>query len=188
MFLTFRTADSMPRDVLLRWDAEARDWLREHGWPLHSSVPVPEWHQLPDPLQTDFRKHRDTRWHWHLDSCQGKCQLRKREFAEIVQNSLLHFDGERYDLDSLIVMPNHVHVLVQFRPPTTCRKQCESWLRYSATQINKLLGRKGEFWQSEPFDHLVRSGKQFEYLQRYIAENGTKAGLPSSDYLYWKRM
>jgi len=84
-------------------------------------------------------------------------------------------------------MPNHVHLLVQFRPGTTCREQGESWLHYTAWQINKRLGRKGAFWQSEPFDHLVRSAEQFHYLRQYIAENGVRASLPETDYLFWKR-
>ena len=102
-------------------------------------------------------------------------------------NSLQHFDGDRYDLDCAVVMPNYVHLLAQFHATTTCRGQCESWLHYTAWQINKKLGRKNAFWQSEPFDHLVRTAEQFEYLQRYIAENGQKANLPEADYLFWKR-
>lgn len=34
--------------------------------------------------------------------------------AKIVADALRHFDGERYELASFVVMPNHVHVL--FRP------------------------------------------------------------------------
>jgi putative transposase len=117
----------------------------------------------------------------------GKCELRRRELAEIVLASLRHFDGQRYDLDCAIVMPNHVHLLVQFHEGTMCRDQCESWLHYTAWQINKRLGRKGAFWQSEPFDHLVRSAEQFQYLRRYIEENGLKASLSVADYLFWKR-
>ncbi|MFM9964040.1 MAG: transposase [Planctomycetaceae bacterium] len=187
VFVTFRTADSLPREVVLRWEAEQRDWLRQQGWVIGADVPLPKWDQLPESLQKTFRQHRDHRWHWHLDSCHGECVLRRRELAEIVMNSLKHFDGDRYDLDCAVVMPNHVHLLTQFHPPTTCRGQGESWLHYTAVQINKSLGRKNAFWQSEPFDHLVRSADQFEYLQRYIAENGSKANLPETDYLFWKR-
>jgi REP element-mobilizing transposase RayT len=101
-----------------------------------------------------------------------------------VGDALRYFDGDRYDLDSFVVMPNHVHVLVQFRPNISLTAQTESWLRYTARQINARLGRRGEFWQSEPFYHLVRSAEQFEYLQRYIAENPQKAHLHTGEYLY----
>jgi len=187
MFVTFRTADSMPREVLRRWDAEQREWLRQRGHAIGPHDELLRWEELPESLRPTFRQLRDGRWHWHLDSCHGECVLRRRELAEIVMNSLRHFDGDRYDLDCAVVMPNHVHLLVQFHPPTTCRGQSESWLHYTAAQINKRLGRKRAFWQSEPFDHLVRSADQFEYLRRYIAENGSKANLLETDYLFWKR-
>lgn len=187
VFLTFRTADSLPKETLMLWHREQIEWLREAGMNLLPTDPIPEFERIPTAVRDQFRRHKGARWNWHLDSCHGVCPLRQRPLAECVVETLRHFDGERYDLDSLIVMPNHVHLLVQFRSPTTCRDQCTSWLRYSARQLNAQLGSKGAFWQSEPFDHLVRSSEQFAYLQRYIAENGTRARLPSTDFLYWTR-
>ena len=54
----------------------------------------------------------------------------------------------------------------------------------SAWQINLALGQKGKFWQQEPFDHLVRSPEQYEFLRKYIRDNGTKARLPPNEYVY----
>ncbi len=187
VFLTFRIADSLPAEVLRRWDREQRDWLQRNGFDIRSNDPIPEWDKVPVAFQREFLKYRQSCWHGHLDSCHGECLLRQRDLAQIVAKSLKHFDGDRYELDCFVVMPNHVHLLAQFHAPTTCRGQSESWLHYTAAQINKRIGRKGTFWQSEPFDHLVRSVDQFEYLQRYIAENGPKACLPTTDYLYWRR-
>ena len=184
VFITFRTADSLPRNVVLKWDAELRDWLAQAGFQIGSNAPLPSVESLPFNLQKSFQKYRERLWHWQLDSCHGNCLLRRRDLAEIVMRTLQHFNGERYDLASAIVMPNHVHLIVQFNAPVTCRKQCTSWLHYSAHEINRVLNRLGEFWQSEPFDHLVRSETQFSYLQRYIANNGRNARLPDTDYLY----
>ena len=187
VFLTFRTADSLPRSVLLLWDRELREWLRQVGVAVDPDQAIPDIQLLPEHRQDEFRQYRARRWNWHLDSCYGECTLRRRDFAEVVSNSIRHFDGERYDLDSFVVMPNHVHLLAQFRPPTTCRGQSTSWMRFTAREINSRLERRGEFWQGEPFDHLVRSADQFETLRRYIAENGPRARLRESDYLYWSR-
>ena len=114
--------------------------------------------------------------------------LRNQELAQVVGDSLRYFDGERYDLDCFVVMPNHVHLVVQFRPPTTLRSQCESWLHYTAVQINRHLGQRCRFWQSEPFDHLIRSVEQFAYLRRYIAENPKRANLRKREYWSWARV
>ena len=186
VFVTLRTADSLPRPVILQWHQDMRDWLQRAGIAIQPGDPLPEPESLPSQFQTAYRKHRDRLWHWHLDSCHGKCWLRSRKQAEMALNSILHFNGDRYDLASVIVMPNHAHLIAQFYRPTTCRKQCTSWMHYSAHDINQSLGISGEFWQSEPFDHLIRSEAQFYYLQSYIANNGTKAGLPESDYLHWR--
>lgn len=187
MFITFRTGDSMPRQVIDAWRRELCRWLCEHGVDTQGDLPSADLTTLPVTLRSEYKKLRSRLWHGNLDAGHGECVLRNRELAMIVLDSLRHFDGERYDLESAIVMPNHVHLLVQFRAPTTCSNQCDSWLHFTAHRINKRLGRKGAFWQSEPFDHLVRSGEQFAYLQRYIARNGTEANLPASDYLYWSR-
>ena len=77
--------------------------------------------------------------------------------------------------------------LVQFRDDVSLTKQTESWLRFSARQINEQLNQTGPFWQSEPFDHLVRSDEQFVYLSDYVRNNPTKAGLKEGEYLLYER-
>jgi putative transposase len=47
-----------------------------------------------------------------LDAGLGACWLGKPEIASLVQDALLHFDGERYRLIAWCLMPNHVHVVI----------------------------------------------------------------------------
>ena len=107
-----------------------------------------------------------------------------RNSRRIVADALLHFDGDRYRMGDFVVMPTHVHLLAAFATAEAMKEQCDSWLHYTALQINRAIGEKGKFWQQEPFDHLVRSLEQYEYLRRYIAENPRKAGLKPGEYLY----
>ena len=102
-------------------------------------------------------------------------------------DSLLHFDGDRYDLTDFVVMPNHVHVLVAFPDESSMLAQCDSWKHFTTTQINRALGRKGRFWQQDGFDHLVRSVEQFEYLRRYIAENPRRANLQLGEFRHFSK-
>lgn len=185
-FITFRTEDSMPREVIIRWRRELEDWLTRNGLSA-ASVDTNRLEGLPDPQQKEFLRLRARLWQDSLDGCHGACLLRDPALAQIVGEALHHFNGERFDLDSFVVMPNHVHVLVQFLDGVTLSQQTDSWLRYSASQINQRLNRKGKFWQSEPFDHLVRSAEQFAYLQGYIRDNPIKARLRQGEYLYWTR-
>lgn len=89
-------------------------------------------------------------------------------------------------MGDFIVMPNHVHLLAAFSKVQAMSKQCESWMHYSAVQIHRMLGEKGQFWQREPFDHLVRSVEQYMYLRKYIADNPIKAKLQLGEYHYYK--
>jgi type I restriction enzyme R subunit len=147
----------------------------------HWSSVVPS---LPLDLQLQFHREFNRCREDYLDSCQGECVLRQPALAKIVADTLLHFDGVRYRLGDFVVMPNHVHLLAAFPGELEMAKQCDSWLHFSARQINVRLKRKGKFWQQEPFDHLVRSPEQYEHFRRYIEDNGRKTQLKESEYLY----
>ncbi len=183
VFITFRTQDSIPRAVLERWEREKQDWLRQRGHTsgLHSSLILSK---LTLPEQLEFRKEFNRTREEYLDTCQGRCVLKRPEIARFVSDALLHFDGVRYRMGDFVIMPNHVHLLAAFPSAEVMREQYDSWLHFSAARINPLIGSKGKFWQQEPFDHLVRSPEQYDYLRTYIAENPVKARLQSGEYLH----
>ncbi len=81
--------------------------------------------------------------------------LRRPELAAVVRDSLLSFDGTRYEMHDFVIMPNHVHLLAVFPDEEAMLRQCESWKRYTAKQIHAALGQRGRFWQSDAFDHLI---------------------------------
>ena len=166
VFITFRTRDSIPKAVLKQWDAEKRLWLDARGLLgacTHWAEVLPT---LTDAQRLEFAKAFDHTREGYLDTCQGKCLLRRLELAAIVSDALRHFDRERYRLGDFVVMPNHVHLMAAFPEPKAMRKQCASWMRYTAKAINKITGETGPFWQTEAFDHLVRTETQYEYLRR----------------------
>lgn len=104
--------------------------------------------------------------------------------GDIAKDTSRHFDGEHYRMGDFVVMPNHAHLLVAFATREALKTQCDSWLHYTGWTINKTLGQSGRFWQQEPFDHLVRSPEQYEYLRKYIADNPKKAGLEQGEFHY----
>jgi len=139
---------------------------------------------LPAAEQYQFHKLFSERYLEHLDQGHGACVLKARALADVVADSLRHFDGQRYWLGDFVIMPNHVHLLVGLLGDTDIEKQCYSWKKYSALKINQALGRTGRFWQEDSFDHLVRTPEHFEKFRRYIAENGSCAGLSADEFLY----
>jgi type I restriction enzyme R subunit len=138
-------------------------------------------------LIQEYRLQISDRWNEHLDASHGSCVLRQPELSQIVADSLLHFDGDRYDLTDFVVMPNHVHLLVAFHDDDSMLKQCEFWKHFTAAQINRALGRSGRFWQQDGFDHLVRSAVQFGHLRQYIAENSIRAKLRRGEYIHYSK-
>lgn len=185
VFITIRTHDSIPKEVLARWDFEKLQWLWERG------IECGTWwkglEQLSPELRAEFAKVFHRTREMFLDTCHGACELRKPELAQIVERSLKHFDGVRYKLGDFVIMPNHVHLLVAFPDSAMMKDQCTSWMKFTATAINRLLGRKGAFWQQEAFDHLVRHAEQYNAIRKYIASNPEKAKLSKGEFIYYHR-
>jgi len=121
--VTFRLADSLPKAVLGRLEDELK---------LVAA----------DKRDSARREKLDT---W-IDAGHGACILRDAAIAEIVQNSLLCFDAERYRLLTWVVMPNHVHALIEPLSGWTVAKIVASWKRFTARKINACrseCGRNG---------------------------------------------
>jgi type I restriction enzyme R subunit len=187
-FITWRTWDSMPEKVIRLWQREREDWLRRHGIGPAASDWRKQVRRLGPTLENELRRILSDRWNDHLDDCHGACVLRQPALSKIIADSLLHFDGDRYEMTDFVVMPNHVHLLAAFPRSEAMLEQCESWKHFTATRLNRILGAKGRFWMQDGWDHLVRSQVQLDELRAYIANNPTKARLREGEYrLYSSR-
>ena len=186
-FITFRTADSIPLHTLKQWHHERDAWLVQHGIDPRQEDWQRDLEQLSEAEHVEFYRTFTTKWHDHLDLCHGECLLRDPALRGIVEENLRYFDGDRYELDSFVVMPNHVHVLLGISERGAMRKQCRNWKTYTARKINERLGRSGQFWQWESFDHLVRSEGSLAKFRDYIVQNPVKARLRTDEYALYAR-
>ena len=152
--VTLRLADSFPTERLQRWQWELR---------------------LLPKARADEELHR--RIEDFLDQGHGACYLRRPDVAAIVENSLLFFEGQRYRLDAWVVMPNHVHVLFLPLASWSLTSIVHSWKSYAAKKANRILGRRGRFWQEDYRDRYIRDDGHFLAARAYIEENPVKAGL-----------
>jgi putative transposase len=186
-FITFRTADSLPRVVHDAWREERDRWLWSRG--IDDAGTSLERHiaRLPAADREVFKRRFAGLPQQLLDEGHGACLLRKPHLRAIVVDSLKHFDGERYTLEAFVVMPNHVHVLAGLGPGGCLLRECRTWKKYAATKINAAIRRRGSLWQTESWDHLVRSVESFEWIRRYIANNPGKAGLGESEFTMYVR-
>jgi REP element-mobilizing transposase RayT len=171
-FVTFRLADSLPMSALKHLREWKERWLQNQ--------PKPWTERTLRELDMGYSR-RIERW---LDSGLGSCCLRVQENREIVVSAIEYFDGERYFLDSFVVMPNHVHVLLTLNASISLAKAVHSWKSYSSHKIGPKLSGPQTLWMSEYFDHIVRSEQQIERFRNYIRENPLKARLRTDEYTY----
>jgi REP element-mobilizing transposase RayT len=112
----------------------------------------------------------------YVDAGHGSCVLRDPRCAAIVEESLWHFDGERYQLLAWVVMPNHVHVLIELRQ-TPLSQIIECWKSYTSRACGRVLGRRGQLWQEDYFDRFIRNDAHHNRAVEYIEWNPVIAGL-----------
>jgi carbamoylphosphate synthase large subunit/REP element-mobilizing transposase RayT len=161
-FVTFRLADAVPLELAKQWRQESADWKALHPQPWDS--------QTAYEFTRRFQNARD-QW---LDEGHGQCLLREPKISEIVSAAFKHFDGNRYYLDSFVIMPNHCHVLVQPISPNKLGEIVSSWKRFTAREINKMSGRSGSLWMDESFDRIVRDWNDLARYRTYISDNPKK--------------
>jgi REP element-mobilizing transposase RayT len=127
--------------------------------------------QLADNLaETDHR----------LDSGFGACWLKDGTIAQLIENAILHFDGQRYRILGWCIMPNHVHVVVEPMSENRLGAIVQSWKSFSAKQANRVLGRSGPFWHKDYFDRFIRDEGHLARTVDYVENNPVKAGLAST--------
>lgn len=103
--------------------------------------------------------------------------MKNDEVAQIIQDNLLHFNGERYWVHNWCIMPNHVHILIEVKEGWTLSTIMHGWRSYTAKAANKVLGRTGQFWKEEYFDRFIRDEEHYWNVMSYIDSNPVKAGL-----------
>jgi REP element-mobilizing transposase RayT len=112
-----------------------------------------------------------------IESQFGQKLLARDEAASAVQQALLHFMGERYELWAWCVMPNHVHVIMRQLEGWPLQRVVHSWKSFTANQINKIHGRAGSVWQREYFDRFMRDNDELSTTIEYVEQNPVAAGL-----------
>jgi putative transposase len=112
-----------------------------------------------------------------LDRGHGSCWLKEHPIAESMQHTLLAGNGEEFELQAWLVMPNHVHVVVDIWDELPLSKLINRWKGRGARTANQQLSRSGNFWQADYFDTVIRDEEHLRKAIRYTEQNPVKAGL-----------
>lgn len=164
--VTFRLADSLPESVLREIRAERARTI-ERAESMGRPMSQGELNRLEELCSERVEAF--------LDAGHGECHLRDPRIASLVRGALSFFDAERYVIHAWTVMPNHVHAV--FTPVVSLPSIMKSWKGFTSKEANKVLGRRGQFWQHESYDRLIRGEAEFVRQSRYVLQNPESAGL-----------
>ncbi len=168
--ITYRLIDSLPAEVVIK--------LREQ--------------KLDDEAQrVEIENHLDAGW--------GSCVLREASNAQAVIDTWKYHEGIGYHLHAWVVMPNHVHVLVEPLAGKPIGELIAAWKSVSTRRIlavgskpgrATVLGRnppacrpsirvavKRQLWQPDYWDRYIRNERHYRAVLEYIHQNPVKAGL-----------
>jgi REP element-mobilizing transposase RayT len=183
LFITFRLANSLPGEVVLNLKKQREEELRT------AKKSVLE-------LQ-EIEKRYFNRYDEWLDNCgTGPRWLEHEDVAQVVNEKILELKNNRYELIAYCIMPNHCHLLIENLVMETAQHHgsaakypVSDTLRFlkgsTARHCNQILGRSGQFWHDESYDHYVRTQAELERTILYILHNPMKACLVK-EWTDWK--
>jgi putative transposase len=101
-------------------------------------------------------------------------------------------DEEKFSILAYCFMPDHVHLALEGRAPTSDFRRFVKLAKQRSTFALQTQFEVNKVWQDGYFDRVLRYDEAVDVLVRYILENPVRAGLvaraedyPYSGALYW---
>jgi putative transposase len=95
--------------------------------------------------------------------------LANTEVANIIFESFDWLETEaRLKWFCLIVMPDHVHAVIQLQSKQSLPSVLKSFKNFTARQINTYLGNRGSLWQAAYYEHGIRQDESLVQLSTIV--------------------
>ena len=172
-FVTFRFADALPQAKLQLLKRLRADWESTHPPPRSEE----DWTEYAREVTTSVE-----RW---LDEGYGACHLLDRRWCEELRSRLFHLQDERYQISCYANMPNHCHCVLWPFAGYHLEEIVGAIKGVTARKINAALGLKGQLWQDEAYDRIIRDEEHLWRVIQYVGGNPRKAGLAHENA--WRR-
>ncbi|MHC4711860.1 MAG: REP-associated tyrosine transposase [Planctomycetota bacterium] len=85
--------------------------------------------------------------------------------------------GTFYALLGVVVMPNHVHMVLQPKDGVELSRIMKGLKGSTARLLNRVRGVRGSLWQDECFDRIIRDEEELAEKLNYMLNNPVSAGL-----------
>ena len=90
--------------------------------------------------------------------------------ARVLDSARFYHEQQRWNCPLLLLMPDHLHALVQFPFESKMNKIVGAWKAYQTKQHQIS-------WQTNFFDHRIRSDDELDEKAAYIRRNPVVKGL-----------
>ncbi len=172
-FVTFHLADALPAARKNELVAMRREWELQNPPPRSEAA----WTEYG---RTVFRQVE--RW---MDAGHGACWFQRPEYAAELRRAILHFHEVRYEVGSFVIMANHCHLAIRLLEDYQLEEEIGAMKSVTANFVNRGEGRRGELWQQESYDRIIRDEEHLYRVVQYIGANPRRAGIARQDWNRW---
>ena len=102
----------------------------------------------------------------------------------IVRDHIVEGHSQFYTLIAVQAMPDHCHVIFMADMGYDLERIMKGVKGVSASKINAHRGVKGNVWQTESFDRIIRTEKELHGKLLYMLDNPMGAGLTEDRWNY----
>lgn len=106
---------------------------------------------------------------------------------QIAFEHIIDGNGRFYTLHALVVMPDHLHMILECNKSYSLSRVMKGIKGLSAYKINKSRNSRGQLWQQESFDRIIRNEKEYKVKMAYMYYNPFKKELVDDPekYEWW---
>jgi REP element-mobilizing transposase RayT len=120
-----------------------------------------------------------------MDAGHGACLFRHPKYAAELRRAILHFHEVRYEVGCFVIMANHCHLAIRLLEDYQLEAEVGAMKGVTANFVNRGEGRRGELWQQESFDRIIRDAEHLYRVVQYIGANPRRAGIACQDWNRW---
>ena len=127
---------------------------------------------------------------YHVTTTTEKREKLFADFATarmVIDSIRRETESGRCDTLCFVLMPDHLHWLVQLKVRGSLTRSVNNVKAHSAWRINSRCRRKGRVWQKGFYDRAMRRDEDVVAAARYIIANPVRAGIVGrvGDYALW---
>ena len=141
---------------------------------------------LITPHQSNLRKGRYSQanqiYHIITNTKNRQPIFKNLKYARIIIQNLMLQDEQQFTKTlAFVVMPDHMHWLLELKEAKTLSAIVKSVKANTAQTIGRPI------WQAGYYDHAIRKDEDIANIARYIIANPVRAGLVKrvGDYPHW---